>query len=398
MGKLWLVARHEYLKQVRRRSFWLVTLGLPLLIAAVITVGIVVSIGKTDDRPLGYVDRAGVLAAGLLPEGESVAMRSFPDEAAATAALERGDIQAFYVLPANYLESPEVTIHYWEDWPGESARDDFDAFLRVNLAGSVQDGLRQRVLEGMNLVVRSADGQREMSEQSFMQFVIPLVMAIFFFFAVMASGGYLLEAVTDEKENRTVEVIFTSLTPEQLMIGKAVGLVSLVLSQLSVWVMTAAVGVIVGAQFLEPLQNIQVPWIFLLVAALYFLPSYVLIAGMMMTIGSMVTETRQGQQISGVLNMLFVLPFFFMTLVFFNPDSPILVALTLFPTTAFLTVMLRWGATAIPVWQLIGGWGLLVLTAGLSVWASARIFRVSMLSYGQRITLRGLAHVLRLGV
>ncbi len=399
MRKFWLVAKHEYLKMVRRRTFWLGTLGVPLLIIVVVAVGIIVSMGGSDDRPLGYVDHAGVFAEEpIYPQVDEGAkfteMRRFTDEEAATVALKDGEIQAFYIIPADYLGSPEVTVHYWEDWPGDSAREDFDDFMRVNLAAGLPEKARQRVLDGVDLTVRSADGRREMGEESFVNFFIPFIAAIFFLFAVMASAGYLLQAVTDEKESRTVEIMFTSLTPEQLMGGKAVGLVSVALSQFFIWVLAAVVGLVVGAQFLEPLKTIKVPWVFFGVSVLYFLPSYVLVAGMMMAIGGMVTEMRQGQQIAGVLNMLFVLPFFFMALVFFNPDGPILVALTLFPTTAFLTVLLRWGATVIPAWQLIVGWLLLVGTAALSVWVSARIFRVGMLRYGQRITLRAAVQIL----
>jgi ABC-2 type transport system permease protein len=257
------------------------------------------------------------------------------------------------------------------------------------------DEARRRVLEGINLTVRSADGRREAGGMDVINLFMPFVAGMFFVFAVMASAGYLLQAVTDEKENRTVEIMVTSLTPEQLIGGKAAGLIAVALSQFFVWTLAVVVGLVVGAQFLEPLQAIRVPWTFLVVMALYFLPAFCLVAGMMTAIGSMVTERQQGQQIAGVINMLFVLPFFFAGLAFFNPDSPILVIMTLFPTTAFITVALRWGMTVVPAWQLIASWMVLVATAGLSVWASARIFRVGMLRYGQRISLRAAFRILR---
>jgi ABC-2 type transport system permease protein len=73
------------------------------------------------------------------------------------------------------------------------------------------------------------------------------------------------------------------------------------------------------------------------------------------------------------------------------------VALTLFPTTAFITVTMRWGLTVIPLWQLVVSWLLLVGSAGLSVWAAARILRVGMLRYGQRLTVRAMAQAVRAG-
>jgi len=116
----------------------------------------------------------------------------------------------------------------------------------------------------------------------------------------------------------------------------------------------------------------------------------------MIAIGGAVTDHRQGQQIAGVLNMLFVLPMLFSALVFINPDGPVLVGLTLFPTSAMVTIMLRWGMTIIPFWQLAASWVLLTAAAGLSIWASARIFRLGMLRYGQALNLREALAGLRL--
>ena len=399
MQKFWLVAKREYRKMVRRRAFWVGTLGIPLLIVVIMAVSIAVAVGGRDDRPLGYVDYADILNPEVsleAGEGNKVTeMQTFSDEAAATAALEAGEIQAFYVVPADYLQSPEVTLYYWDDSPGEAVQGDFKEFMQANLSADLPDDVRRLVLEGVSLTVRSADGRREASGEDLVNLFMPFVAGVFFVFSVMSSAGYLLQAVTDEKENRTVEIMFTSLSPEQLIGGKAAGLIAVALSQILVWVVAVVVGLVVGAQFLEPLQTVRVPWTFLLVMILYFLPAYVLMAGLMTAIGSMVTEMRQGQQIAGVLNMLFILPFFFVSVVFFNPDSPILIALTLFPTTAFITVAFRWGMTVMPAWQLIASWVLLVGTAGLSVWASARLFRVGMLRYGQRIDLRAALQIIR---
>jgi ABC-2 type transport system permease protein len=400
MRKLWRVAKHEYLKMIRRRAFWLGTLGIPLLIVVVLVISIATVEGDGNEKPLGYVDRAGVLAEAVSPPNagaDFTEMRAFSDEAAARQALQEREILAFYVVPADYLTSPELSLYYWDDWPPEGVQDDFDRFMRANLASDLPEEVRQRVLGGVDLVVRSADGRREVDEGGIINLFLPFIAGMFFVFAVMASAGYLLQAVTDEKENRTVEVLFTSLTPEQLMGGKAAGLIAVALSQFLVWSVAVVVGLIVGARFLDFLRTIRVPWGFLAVMVLYFLPAFSLVAGVMTAIGSMVTERQQGQQISGVVNMLFILPFFFTAVAFASPDSPIMVALTLFPTTAFITVALRWGMTVVPLWQLIVSWGLLVITAVLSVWASARIFRMSMLRYGQRVSLRKALETLRAG-
>jgi len=161
-----------------------------------------------------------------------------------------------------------------------------------------------------------------------------------------------------------------------------------VLTQLTVWIITIVVALITAATILESFPTLSVPWSFLLVVALYFLPTFVLIAGIMTAIGVMVAEAKQGNQIAGVINLAFMAPWFLSALIFTNPDHPVLVVLTLIPFSAFLTTAMRWSMTSIPAWQLVMSWLLLVASAGFSLWVSARIFRLGMLRYGKQFSLR----------
>jgi ABC-2 type transport system permease protein len=277
---------------------------------------------------------------------------------------------------------------YWEETPNENVRTAFEAFLRVNLAGNLPEQARLRLAEGPSFTVRSMDGRLEIGAESIVNFIFPFAAGFLFIFTVMTSAGYLLQVVTDEKENRTIEILVTSISPEQLIAGKAVGLMGVGLTQMLVWVATIAIGMLIGGQFIPQLQNFRIPWDFFLLVALFFLPAYALVAGFMTAIGGAVSEARHGQQIAGIFNLLFMLPFFFIALVLANPNSPILVALTLFPTTAFVTISLRWGMSIVPMWQVITSWVFLTSSALLMIWASARIFRRGMLRYGQSLDLR----------
>jgi ABC-2 type transport system permease protein len=191
-----------------------------------------------------------------------------------------------------------------------------------------------------------------------------------------------------------MELMITSLTPEQLVGGKALGLMAVSLTQIGIWILAIVISLLVGARYLPVLRQARVPWGMLGIAILYFLPSYALVAGLMIAIGSAVTETQQGQQIAGLINLLFFAPFFFLVLVMTNPNNPVLVALSLFPTTAFLTITMRWSLAVVPWWQMILSWVLLAASAAASIWASARVLRAGMLRYGQRLDLRGILHAL----
>src|SRR5690606_36703120 len=132
---------------------------------------------------------------------------------------------------------------------------------------------------------------------------------------------------------------------------------------IGLWTATIRVGLVIGCQLWEPHQGIRSRWMFVGMIVLIFLRSYALGAGLMTAIGGAVTEVRQGQQVAGIVNMLFVAPLFVLPVLMAAPNSPLSIGLTHFPTTAFVTVALRWSYSAVPLWQLVASWGILFLTA-----------------------------------
>jgi ABC-2 type transport system permease protein len=388
MRNLWLMARHEYMRLATRRTFILSTLGFPLLIALAMGLGFLLG-SRAEAASLGYVDLAGVIDPLVQPTEESeTSILAFKSEEAARAALASEEIDGFYVIPADYRENQHTQLYFGEDPPGNGAQRDFARLLRANLVVDLPESVQQRLIEGTEVTVRSADGSRTLGTGNVFGFLLPFLAAMLFIIAVMTSAGYLLQVVAEEKENRTMEILVTTMHPMALIGGKSLGLMVLALTQIAIWVAAIVVALIVGSQFWTFLQGISVPWQLIGLVAIFFVPSYALIAGLMTAIGAAVTEVRQGQQVAGMLNLLFVVPLFVLPILLEAPNGPVAIGFTLFPTTSFITVTLRWAIGSIPLWQLLASWGILVLSAVLSVWLSARIFRVGMLRYGQPLSFR----------
>ena len=400
MGKLWLVARQEYLGRVRQRSFLVGTLSILAIIAVIMGITAIIVIGGRDDRPLGYVDHAGLFVAQPAPAAEGPELRAFADETAAREALAAGVIQAFYVLPEDYLSRREVALFYGKDKPGEGVRGAFDDALRASLAqrtlaqrtlaASALAGVQQRLIEGTQVTLRSLDGRRQIDPSSIVDALLPFLAGFLFIMATISSSGYLLQALTAEKENRTAEVMITTLTPLQLVGGKSLGLMAVSLTQLAIWVAVALAAIAVGGRYFPELSGLHVSPGLIGVILLFFLPAYALIAGLMTAIGAIMPDQQQSQQIAGLLNMMFFVPYFLAAVLFANPNGPLAVALTLFPTTAFTAISVRWGMTTIPTWQLAASWIILVVSAAFSVVFAAQIFRMGMLTYGQRLDARSI--------
>ena len=397
MRNLWLVAKHEYRRTVVRRGFMIMIFAIPLGMVALIALVIVVESMNADSRPIGYVDYSGTLDAALLAglSEDSTEIRSFADEELARAALEGEEIQAFFVLPAGYPQTLRSDLYYLEEPPGGAAWSDFDDFVRINLVSAMPADMQDLLLGGPEITVYDLASNREFSEGSMVNVILPFVATFFFVFATMSGAGYMLGVVAGEKENRTIEVMVTSVTPGQLIGGKAAGLLAASLTQLAIYVVVAVIGVVVAAQYVPEIQQLQVPWLYLTIMALFFLPTYALISAVMIAVGAAVTELQQGQQLAGLLNLFFMLPLFLLVLLFKDPGGPLMVAFTIFPTTSFMTISLRWGLGTVPLWQVGVAWVLLVATTGFMIWAAARVFRAGMLRYGQPLNLKSALAAIR---
>ena len=194
--------------------------------------------------------------------------------------------------------------------------------------------MQELLLEGPDITVYDLASNREFSEASIVNVILPFVATFFFIFATMSAAGPMLGVVAGEKENRTIEVMVTSVTPGQLIGGKAVGLLAASLTQLAIYIVAAVIGLIVAAQYVPELQQVEVPWVYLGIMVLFFLPTFALISAVMIAIGSAVTELQQGQQLAGLLNLVFMVPLFLLPMLMQNPGGPLMVFLTLFPTTS----------------------------------------------------------------
>lgn len=391
MSAIWLVTRYEYSRHVLRRRFLATVLSVPILILIMIAIGFLVARLQEKDLPIGYVDGAGVLRDPTLRPrtaflGISFEMIAFPNETQAQGALEAGQIQAFYVLPPDYLSTGRARLIYKER-PGPAAQEAFADLLRANLLVGQPDAVVQRLTEGTNLIVRSADGRRELNEGAWVNLLVPFFIGFAFMFAIFSSSGYLMQALVEEKENRTMEILITSISPQQMMVGKIFGLIGVGLTQLLAWVGAALALIAVGGGALTWLRSIHLEAGMLALSAAVMIPSFVLFAALMTTIGASVSDEREGQQMTGLITLPAAAPYWFTFHLMNNPNGPLALALSYFPLTTPVALTLRAGFTTIPPWQIALNLAVLSLAAAGALWLAGRALRLGMLRYGQRLRL-----------
>jgi ABC-2 type transport system permease protein len=399
ISAVYRVVAREYRRHVFKKSFIMAVLSVPLMVALSVGVGWLTGALSENRSDIGYVDHAGVLAdplpvprPGSSPDDPStpkpVPMIPYSSEAEARAALESGRIQAYYVISPNYYQSNRVELVYLEPPDGNIRRQFWD-FMQINRLRDLPESVARRVVSGPNLIVRWPDGGREFSQHTFLNSFLPLIVGVAFGGLLFMSSGYLMGAVVEEKENRMVEVLMTSLSAGQLMAGKIVGVVLVSLTQFAAWVLFAVVVIVVGGGLLDIqlLQSLTLDVGLLVALLLIFLPSLIMIAGLMTALGASVTEAQEAQQASAIFILPVMGPLWLAALIMEHPNGPLALLLSLFPLTSLGTYSLRLGFGKVPAWQLALSAGILTLCAIGAIWFAGKAFRLGMLRYGRRLDL-----------
>jgi ABC-2 type transport system permease protein len=394
MNKIWAVALYEYKRNVFKRSFLLVLLSIPLMIGFNIALGIFMESAGRNTTPVGYVDQAGLLDEPVLPDGReknAVELIPYDTEEEALVDLEAGLLQAYYVLPGDYFATKQIELKYLEE-PGANATSYFYDFVRLNLLRGQPPEVVAVATGETSISIRSADGSRFLpGGEVTVGMVLPPIIGIVFAVLLIMSSSYVMQAVADEKENRTMEVLVTSVSPAKLIGGKILGVVAISLTQIVVWTAFAVVGVVLaGNAGIEFFQDLDIEWGSILVTLGVALPAYVTSAGLMAAIGATVTSVQEGQSVGAIFFVLHMLPTYVAVAVVETPNAALPVALTFTPFTALMTVGMRQLFTTLPLWQVACAICLQVVYALGALALAGRALRLGMLRYGQRLSVREL--------
>ena len=403
-----VVAAWELRRTIGRKGFLISTAALPVLLAITVLVFVVfgdriggaVAEASTSDTADGYglIDHAGVLEGRDLPPGFS----RFADETAMRAALSRGDIDGYFVVDAGYVTSGDV--RFVADEFGTFGEREGDArgairsiLLDALLEAHVAPEIAPRIQQPVALRAESEDGSPPPGFGAGMIFdsVVPYVAAVLFMVVVFTSAGYLLEGVSEEKETRVIELVLSSVTPDQLLLGKVAGQALAGLTQLLTWVLPAlALVPVLLAQF-DDLGDLTFNLAVLPLALAYLLLGYLLFAAFYATVGSLTTSFKESQQLAAYLILPSVVPFMLSAFIQGDPDGTVAVVLSWIPITAPVAGLLRVAAGSQDTLSLAISVGILAACVPFALWISTRIFRIGLLVYGRRLRLSDILRAVR---
>lgn len=395
MNKAWVVARHELTTMLSRTGFLVMTALVPvgmLLLVGGIGAYVFFTSGEDDEpepRLVGYVDLVGVISEpGTLGTTEYVPIRS---EDQARAAVASGELDAAYVIEHDYISTGRVV----EIVKGERGLDitgggsgSLREFLRINLvAEAVDDARAARILSPAFITTLEVDEGGRPVEDSFVPetLIFFLAMAFAVIFSVLAITGYLLQGLNEEKENRVMEILLSTVSPDQLMLGKLLGLGAAGIVQIIVW-MGSAAGLLIGSSFfLDDIPVLGLPSLpLILVGFAYFLLGYAFFAALMAALGAVTTSQRESQQLTVIVILPAVAPFWFSFAIIDDAGGILPQVMTYIPFTAPTMSLARLALDAMGPLEIAASLLALTISVVVTVKLAQRLFRSYLLVYGHR--------------
>ncbi len=418
LDKVRTVMRREYLSRVRTRAFWISTLLVP---AAMIAFAVLPSLimsrqGGTFTVALLTPDEAlaaevktelarrseGPADAGLMNirvEWIAPALDSERQRAELRSRVLAKELTGVLVLPAGvldgepveYLSTNVTAFRLIGRLDGAVERAVLRARLRLSAVPEERlDQLTRTVKLEPVRVTQEAGESREAVGSSL---ILSYVLTFLIYVTVMIYGFYVMRGVLEEKSSRIVEVIVANLSPTELMAGKIVGVGAVGLTQYLIWAVLAmnlaapglfSLGLAEGAsRFLSP--TLMVFFV------LFFVFGYFLFATLYAAVGAAFNSEEEAQQMQTVLSMFLTIPFALMFVILNDPDAPLSVVLSLVPFFSPMLFFLRMTVAFPPTWQIVLCFALMSLSLLAMVRVSAAIYRVGILMYGKKPTLKEIA-------
>ena len=412
MKKIFSIMRGEIRTTLRRKSFVIVAFVVPLILAIVAAAfGLLQgssfskSLGSltgssTPPAPLaeqtGYVDEAGLIrSASLAPQ--SASLLRFDSTAAAQTALDAREIAGYYVIPANYVQTG-VMDYYTQDFSVFSGNLN-PAVLTALLDDSLLGGDLQLVSAlqqpfDLKVTALPSPDAPAASEKSWINEMLPLFVTIILYMALMIPGGILINALIDEKKNRVMEVLMTSVTPVQMVVGKMTALGLLGLLQTVFWLGVLWAVSRFGGSALSLPPGSAIPFTLLFWALVYFLGGYAIYGAQFAGIGALAPDINQTKSVTWIVMAPILVGYIYMTSMFQDPNAPAAVALSLFPLTSPIVMIGRLAAGAAPLWQALLALVLQFATAFGIITLTARLFKAQHLLTGQPLSIKSYYRVL----
>ena len=402
MDKTFLIFKHEFLKTLRRTGFIILTLALPVL--ALLGIGALrilsgVTAPPAEVTKIGYVDEVGGFVQ-FTTQG-NINLISYTSQEAATQALLNKDISEYFIIPPDFIAAGNIKFYSTqrELSPPTGTISAVQNFIIGNLlSGKVPPDTISRIESSFSatIITLTSTGTVAPQQGGYANLIIPGVFSLLLMLSLVFTSSYVLQSLGEEKENRLMEILLSSVSTRQLLTGKVLGLGAAGLLQVIIWVITLPLLLILASSSIGGfVSTIQVPVSFWILGVVYFILGYLVFAVLSASLAAVTSTVQEAQGIAGLYTLFAIAPFWFFSLILLYPNSPVWVVFSIFPFSAPVLVMIRLGVTGVPAWQLAASIIVLMLCVLGGLWLAGRLLRAYMLMYGKRPNLGAIFRNLR---
>ncbi|HHX87480.1 MAG TPA: ABC transporter permease [Firmicutes bacterium] len=259
---------------------------------------------------------------------------------------------------------------------------------RLNTMGLNPDQVQQAIAPVM-LQNRALTGE----EGSLYDFLIPFIFGIILMFSAMFSGQVLMYGVIKEKRNRIVEILLSSISSLDLLLGKIIGFGALGLLQIVIWI---TVGLIVAKRFLD-LEQLSLSFADLITPLLFFFGGYLLFSSLYAALGATMKDAEGGSQMQGMVILVPMVPLFASSAILMAPNAFWVRLFSFLPPFIPVTMLIRVSATTLPWWEVAASFVMLIISVAFVIYLGARIFSRGILQFERTLSLKEIGKMLKKG-
>lgn len=429
MKKLWVIIQREYLTRVTKKSFLITTFLVPLLIAGFYAGMIYLGVAQTGKtKRVAVVDESGYFQQKL--KNSKMVQFSYPSENFENlkAKLDKTDYSGILYIPKINLYKINDNIKYFSpDQIGTAPKEYIVGQLekRVKQLRMEDKGIDQELLKSLDVNIQLpelgvSDTEQNTRAGSELLSLMGIIMAFVLYFVLMLFGTMVMRGVKEEKTNRIVEVIMSSVKPFQLMFGKIIGISFVGVTQFLIWgvlfytaqlilmpiLMTKlnidpAAMQAINSGNTDAVQELDLDKMEELILTLstfnytklitafifYFLGGYFIYASLFSAVGSVVEDDNESQQLMMPVMMPIIISIGIVTSVMNDPNNPIATWASMFPLTSPIVMPARIPFNP-PTWQIAVSVLMIILGVLFCVWLSAKIYRIGILMYGKKVNFK----------
>lgn len=415
-NKIRMIVYREYITRVRTKSFIIITLLMPVILLVMVGAPILINklIGEDNvKRQIYVIDQTGVLMSRLYEENSElyVDAAGLPEDSLKKQLLDK-EINGYVVLDSLHITENKAVqvltdgsggITFGAEIRGEIANAIYQEKIhRANLSDEVKDIIQSKNKVSVGKLTESGE-----TDDSLSLFFLGYVLAFLMYGALFIYGSIVMRGVLEEKTNRIVEVITSSVKPFELMLGKVLGVGMLGLTQFGVWIgaSTLITGILIplfmtggsstadvnAAEAMQQMEesgfsmNIpEISWVVWVVFIINFIFGYLLYSSLFAAVGSAVDNESDTQQLVFPIGLPIIIAILLMPVVTSSPESTLAIVTSLIPLLSPILMTARVSVVEVPFWELGLSFVLMAATFMLFIMLAGKIYRVGILMYGKK--------------